>query len=94
MKAALENLVRYMEVDLYDKGIRVNGVCGGVVKSDMLPYLSEMWPGMIGRLESTGRRWALEPMEIANIVAFLASDRSTAIRGQILMATGGTGLAA
>ncbi|UUY08425.1 SDR family oxidoreductase [Pseudomonas sp. J452] len=94
MKAALENLVRYMEVDLYDKGIRVNGVCGGVVKSEMLPYLSEMWPGMIGRLESVGRRWALEPMEIANIVAFLASDRSTAIRGHIVMATGGTGLAA
>jgi enoyl-[acyl-carrier protein] reductase III len=94
MKAALENLVRYMEVDLYDKGIRVNGVCGGVVKSEMLPYLSEMWPGMIGRLESVGRRWALEPVEIANIVAFLASDRSTAIRGEILMATGGTSIAA
>ena len=94
MKAALENLVRYMEVELYDLDIRVNGVCGGVVKSEMLPYLSEMWPGMIGRLESVGRRWALEPIEIANIVGFLASDRSTAIRGQILVATGGTGLAA
>ena len=94
MKAALENLVRYMDVDLYDKGIRVNGVCGGMVKSEMLPYLTEIWPDMIQRLESRGRRWALEPVEIANIVAFLASDRSTALRGEILMATGGTGLAA
>jgi enoyl-[acyl-carrier protein] reductase III len=94
MKAALENLVRYMEVDLYDKGIRVNGVCGGMVKSDMLPYLSEMWPDMMSRMQSSGRRWALEPVEIANVVAFLASDRSTAIRGQIIIATGGIGLAA
>ena len=94
MKAALENLVRYMDVDLYDKGIRVNGVCGGMVKSEMLPYLAEIWPGMIQRLESRGRRWALDPVEIANVVAFLASDRSTALRGEILMATGGTGLAA
>lgn len=94
MKAALENLVRYMEVDLYDKGIRVNGVCGGVVKSEMMPFLAEMWPNMIERLEASGRRWALEPVEIANIVAFLASDRSTAIRGEIIMATGGTSLAA
>jgi enoyl-[acyl-carrier protein] reductase III len=94
MKAALDNLVRYMDVDLYDRGIRVNGVCGGVVRSEMLPYLKEVWPGMIERLESIGRRWVLEPVEIANIVAFLASDRSTAIRGQILVATGGTDLAA
>ncbi|MES2817495.1 MAG: SDR family oxidoreductase [Pseudomonadota bacterium] len=94
MKAALENLVRYMEVELYPKGIRVNGVCGGVVKSEMLPFLSEMWPAMIGRMESTGRRWALDPEEIANIVAFLASEQSSAIRGEILMATGGTTLSA
>jgi len=94
MKAALENLVRYMEVELYDRGIRVNGVCGGVVRSEMLPYLSEMWPRMIGNMEASGRRWALEPEEIANVVAFLASDRSSAIRGQILVATGGVGLAA
>jgi enoyl-[acyl-carrier protein] reductase III len=94
MKAALENLVRYMEVDLYDRGIRVNGVCGGVVRSEMLPYLAEMWPSMIGNMEASGRRWALEPEEIANVVAFLASDRSSAIRGQILVATGGVGLAA
>ena len=94
MKAALENLVRYMEVDLYDRGIRVNGVCGGVVRSEMLPYLAEMWPQMIANMESSGRRWALEPAEIANVVAFLASERSSAIRGQILVATGGVGLAA
>lgn len=94
MKAALENLVRYMEVELYDRGIRVNGVCGGVVRSEMLPYLSEMWPRMIASMESAGRRWALEPEEIANVVAFLASERSSAIRGQILVATGGVGLAA
>jgi enoyl-[acyl-carrier protein] reductase III len=94
MKAALENLVRYMEVELYDRGIRVNGVCGGVVRSEMLPYLTEMWPRMIGNMEASGRRWALEPEEIANVVAFLASDRSSAIRGQILVATGGVGLAA
>ena len=36
----------------------------------------------------------LDPEEIANIVAFLASKRSTAIRGEILVATGGTMLAA
>lgn len=94
MKAALENLVRYMEVELYDRGIRVNGVCGGVVRSEMLPYLTEMWPRMIGNMEASGRRWALEPEEIANVVAFLASERSSAIRGQILVATGGVGLAA
>jgi hypothetical protein len=40
-------------------------------------------------MESCGRRWALEPEEIANVVAFLASERSSAIRGQILELTVG-----
>lgn len=94
MKAALENLVRYMEVELYDRGIRVNGVCGGVVKSDMLDHMLENWPETIGFLEGSSRRWMIEPSEIANIVAFMASARSSAICGQTLIANAGTGLGA
>lgn len=94
MKSALENLVRYMEVELHGRGIRVNGVCGGVVKSDMLDHMLTTWPDTVGFLEGSERRWMIEPGEIAHVVAFMASDQSSAICGQTVIANAGTGLGA
>ncbi|WP_431222434.1 SDR family oxidoreductase [Serratia sp. L9] len=85
-KSALENLVRYLEVELYDRNIRVNGLCAGVVNTDMAPFLKELWPEMFQRYEDAPRRWLVEPEEVANITAFLVSDQSSAMRGAILTA--------
>ncbi|MFZ1874344.1 MAG: SDR family oxidoreductase [Chania sp.] len=85
-KSALENLVSYLEVELYDRNIRVNGICAGVVKTDMVPFLKELWPAMFQRYESESRRWMVEPEEVANITAFLVSDQSSAIRGTTVIA--------
>lgn len=85
-KSALENLVRYLEVELYDRKIRVNGLCAGVVNTDMAPFLKELWPEMFQRYEEAPRRWLVEPEEVANIAAFLVSDQSSAMRGAILTA--------
>ncbi|TQI80541.1 enoyl-[acyl-carrier protein] reductase III [Serratia fonticola] len=85
-KSALENLVRYLEIELYDRKIRVNGVCAGVVNTDMAPFLKELWPEMFQRYEDAPRRWLVEPEEVANITAFLVSDQSSAIRGATLIA--------
>lgn len=85
-KSALENLVRYLEVELYDRNVRVNAVCAGVVKTDMAPFLKELWPEMFKRYEDSPRRWLVEPEEVANIAAFLLSDQSSAIRGATLVA--------
>ncbi len=85
-KSALENLVRYLEVELYDRNIRVNGICAGVVNTDMAPFLKELWPEMFQRYENAPRRWLVEPEEVANITAFLVSGQSSAIRGATLTA--------
>ncbi|HKT99136.1 MAG TPA: SDR family oxidoreductase [Paraburkholderia sp.] len=94
MKSALENLVRYLEVELYDRNVRVNGVCAGLVNTDMAPILKEMWPEAVSRFESGNRRWAIEPEEVAEIVAFLMSPKSSAIRGSTVLADLGGGLSA
>ena len=39
-KAALEALVRYLGVELAGRGIRVNGVSGGVVETDALDHFA------------------------------------------------------
>jgi enoyl-[acyl-carrier protein] reductase III len=85
-KSALENLVSYLEVELYDRNIRVNGICAGVVNTDMMPFLKDLWPEMFERHENKPRRWMVEPEEVANITAFLVSDQSSAIRGTTLIA--------
>lgn len=85
-KSALENLVSYLEVELYDRNIRVNGICAGVVNTDMAPFLKELWPEMFQRYENAPRRWMVEPEEVANITAFLVSDQSSAIRGTTVIA--------
>ncbi len=86
MKAALESLVGYLDVELYAKNIRVNGICAGVVKTDMTDFLKDLWPEMFIRFDKYSRRWLVEPEEVADIAAFLISDRSTAIRGTTLVA--------
>lgn len=86
MKSALENLVGYLEVELYERDIRVNAVCAGVVNTDMAPFLKDLWPEMFQRYENNPRRWLVEPEEVANIAEFLVSDRSSAIRGTTLIA--------
>ncbi|WP_058911399.1 SDR family oxidoreductase [Entomohabitans teleogrylli] len=85
-KSALENLVSYLEVELYDRDIRVNGVCAGIVDTDMAPFLQELWPQMHQRYENQPRRWLLEPREVADIAAFLISPRSRALRGTSIVA--------
>jgi len=89
VKSALEGMVRYLEAELYSEDIRVNGICAGLVNTDMLPTLKKLWPDLIERYKAQERRWLVEPEEIANIAAFLTSQSSSAIRGEIIMADGG-----
>lgn len=93
-KSALENLVRYLEVELHPRNIRVNGVCAGMVNTDMSQFLKDLWPSLHDRYEHLPRRWLLEPQEVADIVSFLISDRSSAIRGTTLIADLGMSLEA
>lgn len=87
IKSAVENLVRYLEVELYPQNIRVNGICAGLVKTDMLPILARLWTGSLDdAAQPKLPRPLVEPEQIADVVAFLASEQSAAIRGQILIA--------
>ncbi|MFU9135409.1 SDR family oxidoreductase [Erwinia tasmaniensis] len=94
IKSALESLVGYLEVELHSKDIRVNGLCAGMVNTDMSPYLQKLWPDLYARYQASPRRWLIEPQEIAHIVAFLISDQSAAIRGSTLVADLGVSLTA
>jgi enoyl-[acyl-carrier protein] reductase III len=97
-KAAMEQLVRYLAVELGPHDIAVNSVLPGFVTTDS----SRMWadtshPGGWETFEREGvarvpaGRMAA-PEEIAEIIAFLCSPAGRYIRGQNIVVDGGVGL--
>ncbi|HWL33508.1 MAG TPA: SDR family oxidoreductase [Gaiellaceae bacterium] len=92
-KAALEALIRYLAVELAPRGIRANGVSGGVVDTGALehfPNKDEML--RFGSDNPAGR--LVRPEDIADAVAFLCSPAAEMIRGQTLIVDGGYSLRA
>jgi enoyl ACP reductase len=89
-KAALESVTRYLARDLGPQGIRVNCVAAGPLRT----MAAKGIPGFDGFLESWPRRAPLgwdpvDPSPVADAAAFLFSDRSRAITGEILHVDGG-----
>jgi NAD(P)-dependent dehydrogenase (short-subunit alcohol dehydrogenase family) len=79
-------------MELYPKGIRSNAVCAGFVNTDMLPVLREKWPDIFEHLEKSGRRYIIEPCEVAEVVGFLTSKAASAVRGEVLVADAGVSI--
>lgn len=93
-KAAVRNLARSWTVDLKDRGIRVNVISPGPVRTPGLVELAgpdaAAQQGLVDYMAAQvplGR--VAEPTEIAKAVAFLASDDASFIAGAELFADGG-----
>lgn len=87
-KAAVECLLRSMQKELAGRGVRVNGVAPGPVDTDLFRAGKNeealMRSAGMSPLNRVG-----EPEEIANVVAFLASDKASWVLGQIVQPNGG-----
>jgi len=91
-KAAVRNFARSWALDLKDRKIRVNVVSPGPVKTPGLGGLVEEGErqGLYDYLASQVPLGRLgDPAEIANVVAFLASDSSSFVNGIELFVDGG-----
>ena len=78
---------RAAAVELARKGIRVNAVLPGIIETDMsLPVRQRAASKLLERIPS--RRFGRVD-EVANLVAFLASDASEYIVGQAIAIDGG-----
>lgn len=90
-KSALATIIRQIAKEEGPKRIRANGVGPGVINAGMvLPMLATGAKELLDFATSTTPLQRLgEAVEIAEAVAFLASERASYITGHILMADGG-----
>ena len=89
-KGALAQLTRTQALEAIEHGIRVNAIGVGDVVTNLLNHFMEDGPGFLAEHgKNAPIRRAAKPEEIAEIVAFLASDRASFIVGSVVMADGG-----
>ena len=89
-KGAVVSLTRALAVDHVNDGIRINAVCPGTVDSPWVRRLVEESGESLDALtarQPLGRLGA--PEEIAQAVAYLASDAASFVTGSVLVIDGG-----
>jgi NAD(P)-dependent dehydrogenase (short-subunit alcohol dehydrogenase family)/3-oxoacyl-(acyl-carrier-protein) synthase len=93
-KAAAEAAMRYLAVEFAPLGIRVNTASAAMLASDVADQFPEAADMQRVIAESTPSGRLGTPEEFARVVAFLASDDSSWITGQVILADGGLSLGA
>jgi enoyl-[acyl-carrier protein] reductase III len=92
-KAALEALTRYLAIELAPKNIRVNCVAAGAVMTEALKIYANDKSLPFLTVQNTPAGRMVLPEDVANLVAFLCSDDSYMIRGQVIVIDGGYSIA-
>ncbi len=102
-KAANINFAQCLAKDLAPHGVRVNSVCPGMIQTPLNRSVWQAWNDLQLEVEKrTYENWAEEkirnvipmqswqtPEDVANMIAFLCSDRSAQVTGQTINVDGG-----
>lgn len=83
-KAGLHGATKSLALEVASRGITVNAIAPGIIESAMTENVFDK--DAIKRLVPVGR--AGKPEEVAELVAFIASDKASYISGQIISING------
>ncbi|MFE7135313.1 SDR family oxidoreductase [Streptomyces sp. NPDC057638] len=90
-KGAIEVLTLTLAVTLGPRGITVNAVSPGTIETDIHPWMADPDAKAHAAAFSVFNRVG-QPTDVADVVAFLASDDARWVTGQNIDASGGSGL--
>ena len=89
-KGAINQLTRVMALSLAERGVRVNAVAPGTIATELARKAVLTSDEAKARIMSrTPMKRLGEPEEIADVVAYLLSDASSYVTGEIVTADGG-----
>jgi enoyl-[acyl-carrier protein] reductase I len=88
-KASLEASVRYLANDLGPAKIRVNAISAGAVKTASARAVKDLTTMLDATRDHAPLRHVTEPAEVGDAAAFLASDLSRGITGNVLYVDSG-----
>ena len=88
-KAALEASVRYLASSLGPKGVRVNGISAGPIKTLAASGIKDFGKllGMVAQASPLGRNVTID--DVGNVAAFLLSDLAGGVTAEITYVDGG-----
>ncbi len=88
-KASLEASVRYLAANLGRRGIRVNGISAGPIKTLAASGIKDFGKllGMVAAASPLGRNVTID--DVGNVAAFLMSDLASGVTAEITYVDGG-----
>ena len=91
-KAGVISIVQTVAYQLYGSGVRINGICPGLIETGMTAPIFEQARSRgsehrIGQINPTKRFG--QPSEIAEMACFLLSDAASYVNGQAIPVDGG-----
>jgi NAD(P)-dependent dehydrogenase (short-subunit alcohol dehydrogenase family) len=92
MKRALNSLTETAAVNWARHGIRVNGITPGGTATEMIEEWEAATPGIKDQINAGSPMGRMaEPREVAEVAAWLLSDRASMVNGAIVPVDGGAG---
>jgi 3-oxoacyl-[acyl-carrier protein] reductase len=86
-KAGLHEVTRSVAIEVGPYNIRCNAIAPGLVQSK---FVEKHWERFQVDAEQTPLRRHAWPEEVANVAAFLVSDESSFITGEVIVVSGGS----